>query len=281
MSTPIRFSGRALVIATMALVALFFVALSPQAAHADSATALTPTPTATPTPSPTPTPTFTAPPTPTPTPKPTGTPTPTPKPTGTPTPTPTPTPTSTPTPTPTPTGTPTPTPTPTPTATPTPTPVPVPEETAPATPPAPAAPVAPAAPAEAALTPASQGGLSMAAVVTPGVTTRVEVNGVAAGETVYAWFFSTPTSAGSYIVQADGTIRVVTPDPLAAGDHRLVVTNAAGTVIGWSAIRVAGPNDLAETGVSLGPIIAGGVLLVVVGAGLLVIRRIRRKSADQ
>ena len=115
----------------------------------------------------------------------------------------------------------------------------------------------------------------------PGVTTRVEVSGVAAGETVYAWFFSTPTSAGSYIVQADGTIRVVTPESLAAGDHRLVVTNAAGTVIGWSAIRVAGPNDLAETGVSLGPIIAGGVLLVVVGAGLLIIRRIRRKSTDQ
>ncbi|GAA1699415.1 hypothetical protein GCM10009808_16270 [Microbacterium sediminicola] len=132
----------------------------------------------------------------------------------------------------------------------------------------------PAAPAEGTLTPAAQGLIQAPESAEQGQQITIIVGTQYAGQTVHVWLFSTPTYLGAPVVSASGTVTVTLPTGVAAGTHRLVVTDELGTVIGWQYIQVealAATGGTAESaGVNLLPWAAAALLA---GAVLLVIRR--------
>jgi hypothetical protein len=78
---------------------------------------------------------------------------------------------------------------------------------------------------------------------------------------------------------------VTVPADLSHGTHRIIVQDTSGAVLGWTEITVTGSTvsgaparGLAATGIDLAPWLAGGLLLVVIGAALVVRNRISRKS---
>ncbi|QOC27273.1 RICIN domain-containing protein [Microbacterium hominis] len=179
------------------------------------------------------------------------------------------------------TATPTPTPTPTSTATPTPTPTATPEPTgSPTASPSPSATATSApgtsTPTEADLTTALEGRISGPASIAAGSTVSVQVGADRAGQQVAAWLFSTPRALGAATVSAAGTIPVTVPLDAVAGAHRLAVTDAAGTVIGWYAVTVtAPPTTLATTGATAPFALALTVAVLLLIAGAALVRRRR------
>jgi hypothetical protein len=180
---------------------------------------------------------------------------------------------------------PTPTPTPTPTpgdggAMPAPTPGGTP--TAVPTPGPSAAPVVPVAPSESLLTEGNRGGVSAPATARAGETITVTVGSASAGDVVNVWLFSEPTLIGTAVVAADGTVRVTIPADTVAGAHRLAVTAADGSLIGWTPITITVDGQLAFTGAAgLGAGALVAFLLLAAGAGVLIVRRRRRTAAAE
>ncbi|WP_146239705.1 ExeM/NucH family extracellular endonuclease [Curtobacterium sp. MCSS17_011] len=173
--------------------------------------------------------------------------------------------------------TPTPTPTPNPTPTPTPTPVPPVDGITP-----PVAPVVPVAPPESLLTEANRGGVSAPASARAGETITVTVGTASAGDVVNVWLFSEPTLIGTAVVASAGTVRVTIPVDTVAGVHRLAVTAADGSLIGWTPITITADGQLAFTGAAgLGAGALVAFLLLAAGAGVLVVRRRRRTAAAE
>lgn len=128
-------------------------------------------------------------------------------------------------------------------------------------------------------------GLETLTVRINGAGDAVTVTGGAlAGRSLQAVVFSTPQSLGAVQFDAAGSARVALPAGLAPGAHRLAVTDAAGTVVAWGAFTVAAPasatGSLAATGgeAPLALSVAAGSALLL-GAGLLVLRRVRRSTA--
>lgn len=151
----------------------------------------------------------------------------------------------------------------------------------------------PAAPGEAALTPATQGGL----VATPSTVRageKVTITGVPARAWVYAWAYSTPTELGWAWTGAAAAATVTIPEGFAAGAHRIAVTDADGDVIGWVDVTVTadvpvpapagGKNAaLAHTGVEGDAFAAaawGAGILAAAGLLLLGAHRVRRTRRD-
>ncbi|MBF4593780.1 lamin tail domain-containing protein [Curtobacterium flaccumfaciens] len=178
-------------------------------------------------------------------------------------------------------------PTPTPTPTPgdggtTPTPTPGGTPTAVPTPGPSAAPVAPVVPSESLLTEANRGGVSAPASARAGETITVTVGSASAGDVVNVWLFSEPTLIGTAVVAADGTVRVTIPADTVAGAHRLAVTAADGSLIGWTPITITVDGQLAFTGAAgLGAGAVVAFLLLAAGAGVLIVRRRRRTVAAE
>lgn len=168
-------------------------------------------------------------------------------------------------PTPNPTGTPAPTGTPQPTGQPSATP----------TPSATLVPTAGAVPSAAELTTATRGGLQAPASAVPGQAVTITVPAAVPGERVHIWMFSAPTDLGAATVTAARTVTAIIPAGTAVGVHRIVVTDAAGTVLGWTEITV-GAAVLASTGddaAAFAPVALAAVISVLLGAGLLRRRR--------
>jgi LPXTG-motif cell wall-anchored protein len=186
---------------------------------------------------------------------------------------------------------PAPAPVPTPAPAPAPAPVPSPEPTAPVVPaPTPIAPVAPlptpgqpaaANPgastpvAAAAFTEAARGTVGAPSTARAGDTVTITVGVAYAGQTVNVWLHSTPVLLGTAAVAADGTVRVVIPANAPAGAHRVAVLAADGTLIGWDNVSVAAVRAgvLASTGADAEAPLAGGLVLLLAGLALLVLRR--------
>ncbi|WP_165143322.1 glycoside hydrolase [Microbacterium endophyticum] len=169
---------------------------------------------------------------------------------------------------------------PSPEPTPTPT-TPAPEPSAPtpsASPSSPALPAtgAAAAPSVDALTAALQGKIGSPAEVVAGQNITIQVGEEYAGESVDVWLFSTPRHLGTVVVTAAGEVTVRIPADVPAGDHRIVVTDASGAVIGWNPLRVKAAGDLAVTGGVVAPVLPFALMLLVLGA-LIAIVRIRRR----
>jgi 2',3'-cyclic-nucleotide 2'-phosphodiesterase (5'-nucleotidase family) len=184
---------------------------------------------------------------------------------------------------------PTPTPTPTePTATPTPT-TPAPTEPTPAAP-APVPGVAPTPAPVSSLTEALRGAISTDAASYPvGAAITITVGAERVGQYVSVWARSAPVNLGGWLpVTEAGTVSTTLPADLSVGSHKIIVQDAAGMVLGWTEITLTRSDSavtgnagrgLAATGVDVLPWVAGGVLLLLVGAVLLLVRsRSSRKS---
>ncbi|QRY42259.1 lamin tail domain-containing protein [Microbacterium hominis] len=165
-------------------------------------------------------------------------------------------------------GSPTPEPTPTPPASPTP------ESSATPRPSSTLAPTGGTAaavpPSASLLTDATRGGVRAPASALPGQTVTITVATATPGQAVHVWMFSTPADLGAATVTAVGTVSVTVPSNIPAGVHRLVVTDAAGAVLGWTEITVAA-SALASTGADAGSLpafVALALIAVLAGLGL-------------
>jgi 5'-nucleotidase len=110
--------------------------------------------------------------------------------------------------------------------------------------------------------------------VVPGQSVTVDVGSDRAGTYVAAFLYSAPVSLGGWtLVDADGVVDVDIPTNAPAGEHRIAIQDAAGTVIGWTTVTVLDPSGLAATGTDPAPGLLIAVALIVVGAGLAISRR--------
>lgn len=125
------------------------------------------------------------------------------------------------------------------------------------TPEAPVENVTPTAPNQNNLVNENRGGVSVPNSVVAGNTVTVNVGADRAGQTVNGWLFSTPTSLGQAVVDANGNATFTIPEGVPAGSHRLAVTDVNNNLIGWGNIEVTNGNvtaaatrggQLAETG---------------------------------
>jgi 5'-nucleotidase len=121
--------------------------------------------------------------------------------------------------------------------------------------------------------------------LTPGQVIKIFVGTQYAGTYVSAFMYSTPVALGGWLlVDANGEVEVMLPANAPAGDHRIVVQDASGAVIGWAAVTVTagsvtgtatgrGGDDLASTGVELAPAALVALLLLALGTVFLIRRR--------
>ncbi|ROS25843.1 Ig-like domain-containing protein [Cellulomonas sp. PhB150] len=119
----------------------------------------------------------------------------------------------------------------------------------------------------------------------PGDTLHAAAAGLLPGTKVGFELHSTPTDLGSATADEDGiaVAAVTIPKDATAGSHMLVVTatDALGDVhvqkVALTVVVAADPGDaLAVTGSNVAPMLGLGALLLLVGAGLLVVARRRR-----
>lgn len=109
----------------------------------------------------------------------------------------------------------------------------------------------------------------------PGATITINVGVAYAGQWVAVWLHSDPVFLGWKQVDAAGNVTVTLPSNI-TGDHRLVVQDAAGNVIGWQAVGIRGLAATGGDGGALGGIALAAVLLVGLGLGARVVTRRRR-----
>ncbi|MCL9663704.1 ExeM/NucH family extracellular endonuclease [Curtobacterium albidum] len=140
---------------------------------------------------------------------------------------------------------------------------------------------APAAPSASSLTGANRGGVTAPASARAGETITVGVGSALAGQRVSVWLYSDPVLLGTAVVAADGTVRVTIPPSTATGQHRLAVTAADGSLVGWTDIRIdPATGELAFTGAELTGGLVAALLLLAAGTGLVVARRRRAARTD-
>ncbi|MFK4808289.1 lamin tail domain-containing protein [Microbacterium sp. ZW CA_36] len=127
------------------------------------------------------------------------------------------------------------------------------------------------------LTDATRGSVDAPATAAAGQTVTLFVGTQYAGDTVSVWLHSTPISLGTHVVSAAGTVTVTLPAGVAPGEHRLVVLDADGNVIGWTEVTVTGP--LAATGADgAGLAATAGLAAALIGAGVLAVVLRRRRA---
>ncbi|QOR71136.1 LPXTG cell wall anchor domain-containing protein [Ruania alkalisoli] len=144
------------------------------------------------------------------------------------------------------------------------------------------------APEEDALTPSSEGGISVPPIVDQGATIPVQIGSERAGERVGVWIFSDSVYLGAQTVGTDGSVVVTLPETF-VGDHRIAVFAEDETVIGWAEIEIlaTGGGDpssseadgggteepLPETGLDAGWPVLMALTACALGGVLLLLRR--------
>ncbi len=104
-----------------------------------------------------------------------------------------------------------------------------------------------AAPDAGALTEAVRGGVSLSAPnLAPGGQVTVTVPGAPTGHWLSAWLLSDPVDLGWKQVNAEGAFAIAVPPGTVTGDHRLVVRDRAGALIGWTPLAVVVPEQAVE-----------------------------------
>ncbi|GAA1706914.1 hypothetical protein GCM10009808_26170 [Microbacterium sediminicola] len=141
----------------------------------------------------------------------------------------------------------------------------------------------PTAPSADDLTDGDRGGLTgPTGSVQPG--DDVSVSGLPARSWVYGWFFSSPAATQWVWTGMTGTATFTVPSTLLPGSHRLAVSGADGSLIGWVPITVAGSSSggggsLPATGpADMTPVVwsATGAVslgLIILGVGIGIRRR--------
>lgn len=100
-------------------------------------------------------------------------------------------------------------------------------------------PVTPIAPSADALTDGTRGGIDVPATGVAGQNVTVALGAAYAGTTVNGWLFSAPLALGQAVVDASGNVTFTLPSSVAPGAHRLAITDAENTLLGWGDIRVS------------------------------------------
>tara|TARA_R110002124_G_scaffold287056_1_gene470092 strand:- start:424 stop:3453 length:3030 start_codon:yes stop_codon:yes gene_type:complete len=129
------------------------------------------------------------------------------------------------------------------------------------------------------LTEGNRGSVSGPQSARPGELVTITVGVDYAGDVVNTWIYSTPTLLGSPTVSAAGTVSARVPSTIAPGAHRLVVTAADGSLIGWANITITAlPTEaLAFTGSSSA--LPTQLPLVLLIAGIAMVMIPRRETA--
>ncbi|GAB2524127.1 bifunctional metallophosphatase/5'-nucleotidase [Paramicrobacterium agarici] len=144
---------------------------------------------------------------------------------------------------------------------------------------------------------AAEGGISTVDEAQAGDTITIDVGADRAGEWVSVWLYSEPIqlSDGWVQVSADGTVEVTIPSDVPAGEHRIVVLDASGDVIGWQDITIAAAEgagggttasgDLPRTGAEASELLPFALialgLMALGGAAFGVSRYRARKVGDR
>lgn len=110
----------------------------------------------------------------------------------------------------------------------------------------------------------------------PGQQVTLQVGREHAGRWVSVWVRSAPRWLGWTQVGASGAARVRLPVDLAIGDHRLVVENTAGELIGWDAVSVIAASS--GPGASPAPPAAAGPVTVVPPTGAVAQQCVPRRA---
>jgi surface-anchored protein len=135
----------------------------------------------------------------------------------------------------------------------------------------------------------AEGGIELESdALRQGEVVTISLGAAHANTWVAAWMFSTPVLLSGDWVQANafGDIVVRIPSDAAVGEHRIAVFAADGSIIGWSNVTVAAEagiipiGSMPVTGVDAAPLVAGGVLMLLLGAGILVAHRRRSILRD-
>jgi titin len=125
--------------------------------------------------------------------------------------------------------------------------------------------------------------------VTAGQSVTLVGDGYLPGSTVTLVIYSTPTVLGTVVADANGkfTATVTVPAGLAAGSHSLVASgvDSSGAVrylrmnvtVSAAGVATASSGGLALTGFTAFPFVAGGLLALAAGAGLLTAARRRAR----
>jgi hypothetical protein len=136
------------------------------------------------------------------------------------------------------------------------------------------------------LTDDTRGGVTGPDTATAGETVTLTVGEQHSGQRVLVWVHSTPQLLGTFTVSSAGTVTVVLPSDLAAGEHKFVVQTLTGQLVGWTDFTVAADAvpgipiaGLALTGSAIGTgVVSLGILALLIGGALVVLDR-RRKRA--
>ncbi|MGO1769171.1 MAG: lamin tail domain-containing protein [Microbacterium sp.] len=128
---------------------------------------------------------------------------------------------------------------------------------------------------------ADRGGVSVPASAARGETIEVGVPSLA-GEIASVWLHSDPQRLVTGTVGDDGTIRAEIPEDAALGDHRIVVQDGEGTLVGWAPIEIVAAGEavasgedgeLAVTGSELAPWVPAAALVLLAAGAVLALRR--------
>lgn len=127
-----------------------------------------------------------------------------------------------------------------------------------------------------------------------GTIATVAVPDTHASRYVGVWLHSEPISLGWHRAAADGIVSVALPAAAVPGDHRIVLVDDAGALIGWAAVTIAaapvtgtpttaGPGSpatatLPNTGAEIGPGLLAALVALLIGAAAVGATRVARTS---
>lgn len=141
-------------------------------------------------------------------------------------------------------------------------------------------------PSEEDLTEEARGTVTVPDSVVRGETAVVTLGSEFVGERVDVYLFSTPVALGERTVSAEGTVSVMISEDATLGAHRIAVYAGDGALLGWDTTTIvapsagagaAAPAHLPDTGAEIDVVlVAGALLLLGAGVGLVVKTRARR-----
>lgn len=152
--------------------------------------------------------------------------------------------------------------------------------------------VQPTPPTAESLTETTKGGVGVPDNGTVGNTVSVYVGIDRAGSSVNGWLFDAPTYLGASTVDPSGNVVFTIPDGVSLGAHRLAITDAQNTLIGWGNILIGtaavtdssaadqtNAKTLAATGTELPIGVVGAATLMLLAGSALIVARSRSRRA--
>ena len=98
-----------------------------------------------------------------------------------------------------------------------------------------------------ALTPDTQGGITVPPTADEGATITVGIGEDRAGDRIGVWIFSDPAYLGTHVVGDDGTVQVELLDGV-SGAHRIAAFAEDESIIGWDDIEITSGTDGSDDG---------------------------------